>query len=271
MVIYLDVLLFTNAVIDGLLLLLSAAILGKRILWWRAVAATGLLTLSTLLIFLPDFGFTLSFFAKTAVCSLAVLLAFGRQRGRLYLRSLAVFTGVTFLYGGIMYGILSVFPEMATYSNGFYYYSISPIWLILLSLILYFGIRVIRYAVRRRSPQAERCGITLTDHSRTVCLTAMVDSGNSLRDVYQHRPVLIVDTNVLNEILPQWQDCRFLLLPVSCVTGSGTLKAYPVEGAAVNQHPVGPVLLALSDEGFDDDYRAIVSPEILEDSSCGIF
>ena len=110
-----------------------------------------------------------------------------------------------------------------------------------------------------------------------VTLTALRDTGHSLTDPADNRPVVVADGRALAGLLPGWADpadpigsverChaagswQVRLIPYRAVgVECGMLLAVRARGVAVDGKPLGKLLVALSPTAVDDGggYQALI-------------
>ena len=102
MVVYADILVIVNFIVDYFLLKASAAILHIKPPLLRQLSAAAIGGLSSLYIFAPDFGIFVGGIYRSAVCAVMVLCGFGFKSTKCFLRAAGVLFLVTCGYGGIM-------------------------------------------------------------------------------------------------------------------------------------------------------------------------
>lgn len=104
-VIYLDVLIGLNWVIDYFLLLAAAHLLSRKIRRWRVVLGAALGGAASAMVLMPKINGLLSFLLYAVVAALMVLVTYEFQSARLFLKTLLCFYAVSFSFSGIMYAI----------------------------------------------------------------------------------------------------------------------------------------------------------------------
>ena len=195
-VIYVDELFFLNGLIDYLLLLLSARLLGAPLRRGRFALSAGLGGAYAVAAAIPALGWLRTAGGKLAVSLALAWAAFGAGRAlwRGWLAFLALAAGFA---GAVFAAALLAGQEMA---GGF----LTVInWRI---LFLSFGVcyAAVRFFLSRLPRDRERqifpAEVTLL--GRTVALSALRDTGNSLTDPISGCGVLIADAAVLAPLFP---------------------------------------------------------------------
>lgn len=266
MVVYIDVLVFLNAVVDYFILLAASFFAERKIKEWRLIVSSFLSALGSLYIFAPKTNMFFDFLFKGLFSLLITLCAFGYKKLRIFLKAYFCFFGVSLLYCGLAVLLWTVFaPNKMVIKNWVVYFNISLVQMLVFTVVGYVIIRIVRYFLIRSMPHSKRADLTLFNENTTVNLTALVDSGNSLKDVYQNRKIIITDNKTAETLFGNLENKLPLLLPYKTINGSSFAKAYGCKTVKVNNKTLDNVLVAVCDVDFNDDYKAIVSTDILEE------
>ena len=284
MVIYVDVLIFINTVIDFLLLTLAGTLSSTKPRFLRKLIASIVSALFSLYIFLPPQPTVIEILMRLVSSSVAVAICFGYINTRSYLRRLFTFFAVSFIYAGLMAGIVMLLnPSVMSMNNGVVYFNISPIWLISLSLLFYIAIVLIKKLTGRQSECAKECDIEFFINDKTCRARAMVDSGHTLNDAFSDSTVIIVDKSIAETLFGKSDtECmlsvqtpatseisrRFRILPVNTVSGERLLPAVKIDNATVHNNStvikLNKPILVISNQILSDGYTSIISPRVLE-------
>ena len=274
MVVYADILIILNFLVDYFLLSVSAAILRLKPHLLRQLAAAGIGGFSSLYIFVPETGIIVGVLYRAAVCSVMVLCGFGFKSTKRFLRAAGVLFLVTCAYGGIMTAVWSFLrPSGMTVVNSVVYFDISPAVLIGASVIAYLLFILLSAIFSKTSKFAERCEITVTAEEKSVTMEGIVDTGNSVKDCLSGCEVIIADGEYVKELLgsdtPENDirlKSRYRILPCSTVSGGGALDGFRCDSAVITDGErtvkLDKPILAISKTPLKDDSQAIVNPEI---------
>lgn len=261
MTVYADVLILVNAVIDYFLILLTSKLTGTYLKNYRIIFGAFVGSLFSLLIFLPYMGAVAEILISFISAFIIVIVAFGTTK---IMKNTLTYIAVGFIYNGLMTSLWAFFkPKGMILNNSVVYFNISPLLFIFLTVIFYILIRLICYIISKKSKFADRCSLKFMNDNNCIEITALVDTGNSLKDPYTNKQVIITDDKTATLILGKLDMLSPILLPVSSVEGDGLITAYPFKNVQINGQKSMSVLLAVSKHGFEDDYKAIVNPEIL--------
>ena len=148
---------------------------------------------------------------------------------------------------------------------------ISPLFLILFSVICYFLILLFRNFLSRSFPHSVGCEIQLFLGDNSLTLEGIVDTGNSLKDSFGLGEIIIVDTSVATQILDDSlgeneKNSRYRAVPCSTVSGVEILDGYRIDRVQIFYNnridKFKNPILAISKSPIED-CKAIVNPESL--------
>lgn len=179
-VVYLDSVFLCNALLDYLLVLVSARLAGLRLRRGRYVLCGVLGGLYAAAVFLPGGAFLAAVPVKTAVGILLSLLAFGGET-HFWRLTLLTFAVACALAGTVMaLGLLA--GQTVPNVRGIFYTNVN-VWTLLLSATgIYAVLSVLFRASAAHGLRGELLTVSVSLLGQTVRLTALRDTGNGLRD-----------------------------------------------------------------------------------------
>ena len=283
-VIYIDTLFLLNALVDYLLLLAAARLVGEPLRRWRFALGAGLGGVYAVAIFLPGLSFLAHPLCRLASVALMMVVSYGGSR-RL-LRQGLLFVVLTCAFGGGVVAIGLLGGTGLSLGNGVFY-SALDLKVVLLSAAVCYGVLtlVFRRLARHSAANGELVPVRLRLGERMVDLTALVDTGNTLTDPVSGRPVVVAEGERTAPLFPRehrpgpgdltdpaaaltrlgtgaWRG-RFRLLPYRSVgVDRGLLLAVRLDGLELDGQGRGPGLVALSPTPVSDGggYQALVGP-----------
>lgn len=114
-------------------------------------------------------------------------------------------------------------PKGMVINNGAVYFNLSPLVLIVSTLICYLVLRLVSRLSGREAPQKVICRVRLAaENGRRAEFFGKLDTGSSLVEPFSQSPVIVVDFNTIKDIVPESIKEYFL---VKCAAGSE--GAYP--------------------------------------------
>ncbi len=283
-VIYIDVLVFINSIITFLILMTTSDIVKRYADSKHYVAGSFAGGLLSIAILLPEINLLLSVLLKASEAALIVRIAFGYGNIRRYAKAALSFVIVSLLYGGIIFSVNCLFLSDRIYgNNGYYYIDFSSTGLIIICFSVFVALRIIDRRFFRKHKTEIIYDIELFFSDRKVSCKALYDSGNSVRDRFTGKPVIIVSFSVLeglfngNEaqlinsildgIIPTELPERIRLLPVRTLGNYRLLPAYSADKAVISNEDFSKTVLnpsiALSDDSFGGrKYSALINSDI---------
>ena len=276
MVIYVDILFFTNLLMDTLLLATTALLAGRQVRPWRLLGGAALGALGSCLLFFATLSPLLIFFCKLALPALLVAAAFPFERLSTYGRTTLIFLTAALLFGGGMYAFYAFTNAGSNlrYANGVYYFDL-PLWLLLaLSFGFYALTRCFFHLLDRRKEKSFLHTLTIDGTD----LLALLDTGNSLYDPISLLPVILCewdaapvpedllraalhrDTSALPALCKRYPHLHLRLLPYTDATGNHTLLyAYkPKEVQIDGQERQALIALTLQNFSADNRFQALL-------------
>ena len=274
--VYVDLYFMVNFSMDLLCILITASLMHRRVSRVRVIAAAaigGAYAVSALLLGLSGF---LGLLLDLGVAYLLCLTAFWRERRRALgaLRACPVLFLCSVLIGGVMtvlYTLLNrlQLPLEALRGDGL------SVWLFVL-LAAVSGLATLRGgAFLGFSRRTERVEVQAVLFGKSVTLSAMVDTGNLLREPLSNRRVIVAELSCLTRALPP-------ALVEACRTGrvsdwlsdhenARCARLIPMQTASGSKMLLGLIperlTLTVGKERYPADY--LIAPTVLGDVAGG--
>ena len=280
-VIYADVLVFINAVVTFILLLTVKLFTDAETGAGRMLCASLVGGVYALVLLAPRMNTAVMLLTRGAMGVSIVFLAFRLRSARSMLRCTLLFVGASYLYAGALYALALVLDaERLTVRNGFGYYPVGVGTLLLATAALYFAIRLVKRRVFANRSADMLYDLELRLGERRVRTRALLDTGNTVRDLYFRRPVIVVTAAVaagLADGIPadaaglceaEAGAVRYRLLPVANVGAGALLPAFTADRAEIrreNTHRVieSPCVAVTQDPLGGEYYGALLGERAL--------
>lgn len=222
---------------------------------------SGLLGAVYSLSILLNINIVISFFLKIIICIIIILISFGFSDFRSFIYETLVFLLLSFLLSGIVMA-LSLVNKSDFYSDFLVsYINISPLVLIVSSLISYIIINILtRYILKRReSNKIYKVSLKIAD--KNYILFGFCDSGNALTEPFSALPVCIIKQGIISDF-----DSIELkrIIPFSSIGGEGIMYGVKAEIDIKNsEYNNIEVYIVETSGGFNDmKYDIILNPKI---------
>lgn len=263
--VYLDSLILLNFILDYLLLLLTGQAAGAVLHRWYIALAAALGAVYAAAVFLPGWGFLAHPLLRVCAGVVMVLTAYGTCRQ--LLRLIILFFAFSAALGGGLYALRLMGVTV----------TLEPKFILLFAAAAYCLLSLAGQKLARHGPR-ELKRVVVHVGERSTGLTALVDSGNTLRDPMTGAGVVVAQGERLASLLPPEADFRhpcqalpalkdprrFRLLPYRSVgVDQGLLLAVRADRVQVNGKDLGSRLVALSPTPVSDGggYDALVFEE----------
>lgn len=295
-IVYVDVLLALNLLMNYLLLLSGACLLRQSVRRWRLLAGAALGAVYSLIIFLPELPTPVFVLLKILFCITIVLAAYPARGLRQFGRLTACFLAANFVFAGAMMGLWLLFqPRGMVYQNGAVYFDISVPVLILTAAACYGLLTLFSRILRRRAPENRIYSLQIELDGKTLRTKALLDTGNNLSDCFSDTPVILLEYTCARQLLPPglrefFKRCPsdltappeataagFRLIPYHCVGGTGLLPAFRPERVIISdgqaQTETRDVLIAVvKDQLSGGEFSALLNNSLIQggkaDESC---
>lgn len=276
MIVYADILIVVNLIVDYFLLKVSGKILKIKPKMWRLLLSAFAGGIFSLYIFFPQRGILIELIVKLSMNSVMSLICFGFRSFKMFLKSSGVLFASTCIYAGIMIALWQILkPKGMVINNSVVYFDISPITLIITTVAGYFLYILFSKIFTSSSALAQRCEIKLWVEGKSVNATAIIDTGNSVKDVFSSSHIIIVDKAVISALFQNFgteykekMQSRFRAIPCGTVSGGDLLEGYRCDAAEIFYEnrvtKLNKPIAAISKLPLKENYSAIINPETLE-------
>ncbi|MBR5272697.1 MAG: sigma-E processing peptidase SpoIIGA [Clostridia bacterium] len=202
-VVYADVLFVTNMLITYLLLSLVASVFRANRGVWRMIFASALGGLFSFYILAPEQHTLITMLIKFSFSAAIIFCGFKVGTVRRFLKLLLGFYVVSFGFAGIMIAVwIIVKPNGMVINNSVVYFNISVPLLLVSCAFCYGVIWLAQRVISKRVPHNSMCDVTICVLNVSVTCRAMIDTGNSLTDLFTGWPVIIAEYGSVERLIP---------------------------------------------------------------------
>ncbi len=273
MTVYADVLIIINAVIDFFILLTAQKLAHVECRTYRCILSSILGGLLSLYIFAPSYGTVINFTVWLLSCAIITLSVCGKKQISKYFKLLIGFVFTNAVYGGIVIAFWTLFkPKAMIIYNGIIYYHISPLILLVITILCYVAITLSERYLKLKAPTASRCKLTIYYNEKSNDFLAIIDTGHSLCDPFSEKSVIIVDKASAQNLFDTVEQSKYRLIPYNDISGRGVLHAFMAHKAQIELDnkllTISKPIIAFAKKGMlPNDFNALLSPQILSQES----
>ncbi len=279
-VIYADVLVVLNLYVTYALLSLTGIICRKKRNTLRIFLSSLVAGLYSLCILLPHMAEAVTAVTGIPFGVFLCFTAYGFINKKAFLKLCLSFFALSFAFAGIMLFLWLFFaPKGMYFSNGIVYFNISTSNLVVLTIICYAFISLCNRYLRSRTPADTVYDCEIIKGSKNYKCHCFLDTGNSLRDPFTGKPVVILNGEKFEGTVPltsydlaMTDNASFRLIPCSGVTGKNLLVSFSADMIRVKginkDFSYSDVTVAITKEKiFGGRYDGILPYELFSDDT----
>lgn len=277
-VIYVDVLIIVNLFVNYFLLLTTSKFLNLKLKLSRLILGEILGAIYSLYIFIPEPNLFVSVLVKLFMSIIMVAAAFEFNKIKQFLKIIVCFYAVNFAFSGTMFALWCAFkPNGMIINNDIVYFNISPITLIVSTVISYIIIEIVNRVIEKKQLKNSSLEIGIKFKDKYIVLNAKIDTGNLLKEPFSNLPVIVVKKSEINLLIPEFnifenienqneiKKLKIRIIPFKTVSGTGILPAFKPEYVVLKGNLKKQAYVAVcSDEYFSEGISCLVNPEILD-------
>ena len=258
MKIYLDLIFLINFFFDFLLLFATKIILKEKTKLKRLLLGALIGSLSIFFLFLKINTLTL-FLLKIVISTIMVLVCFGKNN---FLKTYIEFYVVSIFLGGGMYLLNQTFSYknngLIFLSNGI---SINFIVMIIISpfIILFY----IKQSKQVKNTLRNCYTFDLYINKNKYTLKGYLDTGNTLKDQYKGRGIILMDTSKLD-----LKTKNIIYVPYKTITNNGVIPCIKPEKIVIDDKEYKNLLIGNIKNRFQLENADCILPNCLKEDLC---
>lgn len=255
MTVYVDILIILNTIVNYFLLLAVQILIRSHQKRWRILIGAIIGGISSLLLFVEYLGVVMTLL-KILTAILMIIITFGIKPIKRLVKSIFLLFAISFLFGGLMFAIYIFFDkDILIYSNGIVYFDVDLTFLIVCTVLSYLVITLISKITDKKAPKSKERYVTVENAGKTISCTALVDTGNNLREPFSNLPVVMLDKNLFQKLFTEE---KIRLIPVSTVNGESLIKAFRPNKITIDNFSTDKVYIGESISSLDE-YKMILN------------
>ena len=259
MVIYIDVLLFVNAIVNYAILMTAEKLLKRDIRLYRMILGSVIGALFSLTIFIQPDSRILLWVLKLLTSFIITLIVFGWRSRREFCRSFLCNTTVSVIYCGAYILFYQLFkPPNMVIVNDVLYLQVNPLWLTALTAVIYIIVLII-YKLFSERIKSTVVPLQFTVLQKTYSCIGKIDTGCNLKEPFSCAPVIIADPSVFT-VEP---DQPLRIIPYTAIGGSSFLKGVQAESVIINKKKIDKAIYIASSKIENSNYQAIINSDII--------
>lgn len=259
--VYIDVLITVNIFIDFFLLLCTKLILNLHYSLTRLIIGSAVGGVFSLVALFPSIPGGVNLLIDIVLALPIIFIAFGNVSFKTLLKRTLVFFGCSFIFCGIMIVIYTSFkPKGMEIYNNVIYFNISPILLIILTLVCYYFMkiagRLLKGNIGRRI-----CDVQIINQNNHTRFNAMIDTGCNVKEPFSGEYVIIAEKTLVENININDQGMR--IIPYQSLGGNGVIKGFCPDNVMIDGKKVSRGLyIGICENVLKGEVKAIIPYEL---------
>lgn len=258
--VYIDVMIFTNMFEDFLLLLAVKRIMRLNVKNYRLIIGSlsgGILSLLSLI----EIYFILGLLLKVITVSLLILITFGYKSRKQFIKAAALLLIITFLVSGALICFyLALKPKGMAIINDRVYFDISPLLLIILTLVVYFILLLFKKIFRNHCRPALLKRVRVNYENYVSDIVCKVDSGLNAKEPFSGSSVIVVDKNALGFNV---KETVLRVIPFKSLGGNGIIYGFKPDNVSIDDKIVNEeIYIGICENIFNGEIKGLI-PENL--------
>lgn len=205
MTIYIDVVLIENLVMNFIILLATGIILKEKIKTVRLLLASLLGAIYSVVSYMSILEIYSNIILKIILSIVIVYIAFNPQTMKKMWKSILLFYLTSFVFGGAAFALIYIVkPQDILMKNGLFL-GTYPLKTIILGAIIAFIIIITAFTIVKTKITKKDmfCELEIQINGKKIETTAMLDTGNLLKEPITNTPVIIVEHTLLYDCIPK--------------------------------------------------------------------
>lgn len=265
LIVYVDVLLFINALVNYFMLL-GVKVISKAETKRIRIGLGAILGGASSITVLYNLGY-LATAIKILTGALMILVSFPFISLKSFFKKCLWLFLISFIFGGICFGVYTLFDtDLMIYSSGTVYFDIDITFLTVCTVISFVAISLISRLTDKKIPKKEFYDITIILGDNKQTLKGFMDTGNNLKEPFSFAPVIVTNEKIYKIFCDDTFKRRERIIPVSTANGDGIIHAIRLDGAIFLGREIHNIYLGCS-KNIPEGYDVLLCPDLLSEDN----
>lgn len=202
--IYIDIIFLENLVMNSIILYATAIILKIKPKTIRVLISSAIGSTYAIITYITEIQIYTSIILKAILAVIMVYVAFNPQNIKKMWKQVAIFYLTSFVFGGVtLYLIYYIKPQEIFIKNGVFVGDYILKVIMLGAIVAFITIKISLKIIKTKiNPKDMHCKIKIKLNEKIIETNAMIDTGNLAKEPITNTPVVIVESTLLENILP---------------------------------------------------------------------
>ena len=202
--IYIDIIFLENVIMNAIILYATAIILKIKPQIIKIVLSSIIGSMYAIIIYITEIPIYTSAILKSILAVIMIYVAFNPQSIKKMCKQTVIFYLTSFVFGGVtLYLIYYIKPQDVLIRNGSfvgkYILKVIILGAIVAFVIIKISLKIIKTKI---NPKDMYCKIKIKLDEKIIETKAMIDTGNLAKEPITNTPVVIVESTLLEDIMP---------------------------------------------------------------------
>lgn len=205
MTIYIDIVFIENVIMNFIILLATGLILKEKIKTIRLLIASSLGAIYSVISYMSILEIYSSMILKIVLSIVMIYIAFNPQMIQKMWKDILIFYLTSFVFGGAAFALIYIVkPQDILMKNGLFL-GTYPLKTIILGAVIAFTVIMSAFTmVKSKFNKKDMfCEIEIGVNGKKIETTAMLDTGNLLKEPITNTPVIVVEHTLLYDCIPK--------------------------------------------------------------------
>lgn len=201
---YLDVIFLENLIMNSIILYATAIILKIKPKTIRVILSSAIGSIYAIITYVTEIQIYTSVILKAILAVIMVYVAFNPQNVKRMWKQIAIFYLTSFVFGGVtLYLIYYIKPQEVLMKDGVFVGEYILKVIMLGAIVAFITIKISLKIIKTKiNPKDMYCKIKIKLNDKIIETKAMIDTGNLAKEPITNTPVIIVESTLLETILP---------------------------------------------------------------------
>ena len=204
MTMYIDIVIIENLIMNYIILYATGIVTKVKMKKTRVLISSLIGAIFVAIQYVTNLKIYSNIIVKIILSILMIFIAFNPQKIKQLGKQLILFYLTTFTFGGVAtYLIYVIKPQDILMKNGLFLgtYPLKTVFIsaIIAAIILIMGFKIVKTKISKKDIY---CKVKIILNNKEVETMAMVDTGNMLKEPITGMPVIVVESSLLEKILP---------------------------------------------------------------------
>lgn len=254
MIIYIDLIIILNFIIDFLILLCIDLLLKRNAKLIKIIIASLLGSISTLMLFYIKSNIILLTY-KLLTSIIMILVAFQYKSFKYFKDNIFYLYMISIILGGSIY----LLSNQITLSNHAIIFKDNGLKINIILILILIPLILYKYYKKTKNYQIEYSNyypINIYYDDIVLSGTAFLDTGNNLKDPIFNRPIILVNQELITKKI------KTFYIPYKVINNDGILPVFKPKKVEINKKTIKKVLIGLSDVNING-IKIILNKEII--------